>query len=205
MPPAAPTKPLTKPRLLIGEGQDELYFFEALLSHLGFADVQVEQYAGKGNLPLYLNDFLLRPGRNTVVSLGVTRDADGNAAQAFQSVAGLLAARGLPHPAGPGQIAAGPPRIGVFLLPDNMRPGMLEDLCLDAAQPDAAMPCVDDFFQCVQQKASRQPNNRSKARVHAWLSSQVEPGKRLGEAAKSGYWPWNSPAFDPLKQFLIKL
>ncbi len=45
----------------------------------------------------------------------------------------------------------------------------------------------------------------AKARVHAWLASQIEPDKRLGEAAKAGYWPWDSPGFDRLKQFLQAL
>jgi hypothetical protein len=102
MPAAALPKPLTKPRLLVGEGQDEVFFFEALLAHLGIADMQVEQYGGKGNLSRYLQDFLVRPGRNTVLSIGITRDADGNVAQAFQSITGMLAARGLPQPAGAG-------------------------------------------------------------------------------------------------------
>ncbi len=51
----------------------------------------------------------------------------------------------------------------------------------------------------------RQPKNISKARVHAWLSSQNEPDKRLAEAAEVGYWPWENPAFDLLKLFLKEL
>lgn len=90
-------------------------------------------------------------------------------------------------------------------MPDNVGPGMLEDLCLRAVQADPAMPCVNDYFQCVQNQANRQPNNISKARVHAWLSSQLEPDLRLGEAAKNNLWPWASPAFDALRQFLLNL
>ena len=79
---------------------------------------------------------------------------------------------------------------------------MLEDLCLAGVQADPAMPCVPEFFDCVQRRANRQPNNLAKARVHAWLASQVEPDKRLGEAAEAGYWPWASPAFAPLTSLL---
>ena len=46
------------------------------------------------------------------------------------------------------------------------------------------------------------PNNLSKARVQAFLSSRIEPGKRLGEAAEAGYWPFNNPVFNPIKDFL---
>lgn len=41
--------------------------------------------------------------------------------------------------------------------------------------------------------------------THVWLASEVEPEKRLGEAAEAGYWPWTSPAFDALRQFLLAL
>src|SRR5205814_7104961 len=119
-------------------------------------------------------------------ALGTTRDADDSAVQVFQSICVLLRNNGLPAPSAPGQIAVGPPRVGVFILPDNLRNGMLEDLCLDTVQADGAMSCVTDFFQCVLQKAGRQPSPLAKARVHAWLASQVVPDLRLGEAAEKG-------------------
>jgi hypothetical protein len=205
MPPPAQTQPFNKPKLLAGEGQDEVFFFEALLAHLQISDVQVEQYAGKGYLAKYLRELPLRPGYQNVVAIGITRDADGNVAQTFQSVGGLLGNAGLPTPAAAGQVTAGPPRVGVFLMPDNQRPGMLEDLCLDAVQSDGAISCVTDYFKCVDQRAKRQPNNMAKARVHAWLASQLEPDRRLGEAAKAGIWPWHDAAFAPLIQFLQAL
>jgi hypothetical protein len=205
MPAPVQPRPLTKPKLLAGEGQDEVSFFEALLAHLQISNVQVEQYGGKGKLSKYLREFHLRPGQQGVVALGITRDADTSVAQTFQSVCSLLGNANLPAPATAGQIAVGPPRVGVFLMPDNQRPGMLEDLCMDAVQTDGAISCVADFFQCIAQKAGRQPNNMAKARAHAWLASQVEPDRRLGEAAKAGIWPWHDAAFTPLIQFLQAL
>jgi hypothetical protein len=38
---------LSKPKLLIGEGKEEVAFFKAFLSHLNITDVQVEEYGGK--------------------------------------------------------------------------------------------------------------------------------------------------------------
>jgi hypothetical protein len=35
MPPRKTQDPIAKPKLLAGEGQDELYFLEALVAHLG--------------------------------------------------------------------------------------------------------------------------------------------------------------------------
>jgi hypothetical protein len=182
---------------LIGEGQDE-----ALLAHLGILDVQVEAYGGKSNLSPYLKAFPVRPGASGVAALGVTRDADDDVSRTFQSVCSLLTNQGLPTPPAPGQIVGGAPRVGVFLLPDNHNAGMLEDLCLTASRADPAMPCVDEFFRCVQVQAVRVPNNMAKARVHAWLASQLEPDRRLGEAARAGYWAWHDPAFADLEDFL---
>ena len=202
MQPPRQARPFAKPRVLIGEGRDEVNFFEALVGHLGVSDVQVEEYGGKNKLSIYLKEFGVRPGHQNVLALGITRDADASVAQVFQSVCTLLGNHGLPAPAAPGQVAAGPPRVGVFLLPDNQRDGMLEDLCLDGVQGDGAMPCVDDFFQCVARNAARNPTPMAKARVHAWLSSQPVPDLRLGEAAQKGYWPLSAAAFQPLIQFL---
>ncbi len=205
MPRVRPTPPFTKPKVLIGEGRDEENFFKALVVHLGVTDVQVEEYGGKANLQNYLREFGLRPGRPNVVGLGITRDADSSVAQAFQSVCTSLRNNGLPAPTASGQIAAGPPRVGVFILPDNRRNGMLEDLCLDAVQTDGAIACVDDYFQCVRRTTARQHTPTAKARVHAWLASQDDPDLRLGEAAQRGFWPWYAVAFQPLVQFLQAL
>jgi hypothetical protein len=202
MPLPAPPVALTKPRLLIGEGQDEVFFFEAMLAHHGVADVHVEQYAGKGKLSVHLRDLVNRPGWQGVAALAVTRDADADAAQAFASVSSSLAASGLPGPPAAGQVAVGPPRVGVFLLPDNRRAGMLEDLCWEAVQTDGAALCVDDYLRCVAQRAARQPNVLAKARIHAWLTSHRESGLRLGEAAKNGYLPWGCPELATLEQFV---
>jgi hypothetical protein len=205
MPQPQQTTPLAKPKVLIGEGRDEVNFLGALCTHLGLTDVQVEEYGGKGNLSRYLREFGVRPGRPNVVSLGITRDADSAVAQVFQSICTLLGNNGLPVPVAAGQMAAGPPRIGLFILPDNQRDGMLEDLCLDAVQTDGAVVCVTEFFQCVGKNTLRQPKPMAKARVHAWLASQDDPELRLGEAAQRAYWPWTNPVFQPLIQFLQTL
>lgn len=199
------TSPLTQPKLLIGEGQDEVYFFDAFIQYLGLTGIQTEHYGGKNNLGKYLKEFRLRPGNHAVVSLGITRDADTDVDSALQSISGALTAIGLAVPSRAGQFVRGSPRVSVYIMPDNQRSGMLEDLCLDAVQNDVATPCVDEFFKCVAQKSNRQPNPLAKARVHAWLASQFEPDLRLGEAARKNIWPWDNPAFTQLQQFLRSL
>ena len=196
---------LSKPKLLIGEGKEEVDFFTAFLAHLNISDIQVEQYGGKQGLKSYLRTLVVRPGYLDVVSLGITRDADNSAQSAFQSVCNSLNRASLPVPSQPREIVGDNPQVSVMILPDGQNTGMLEDLCLTAVETDPVLQCVDEYFDCVYRTVGREPNNMAKARVHAWLSSQIEPDKRLGEAAKAGYWPWDSPGFDSLKQFLQTL
>ncbi len=180
-------------------------FFGALLSHLNLNDIQVEKTGGKDGLPLYLKELRLRPGFERVVSLGVTRDADDDCGDAFNKICGALNASGFGFPGAPGQFHAGLIQVGVFIMPDNQRPGMLEDLCLDGVATDLALPCVDEFFRCVDKATGRKPGNLAKARIQAWLASYPEPDPRLGLAAKKKYWPWNDAAFQPLIRFLQSL
>jgi hypothetical protein len=196
---------LSKPKLLIGEGKEEVDFFTAFLTHLNITNVQVEQYGGKQGLPSYLRTLVVRPGYLNVVSLGITRDADNSAQSAFQSVCSSLNRASLPVPSRPGEIVGDSPQVSIMILPDGQNSGMLEDLCLTAIETDPVLQCVDEYFDCVYRTSGRKPNNMAKARVHTWLASQLEPDKRLGEAAKAGYLPWDSPGFDSFKQFLQAL
>lgn len=193
---------IDRPKLLIGEGSEDQRFLKAFLKFLGIGDIQVEQYRGKSNLSIYLKTLKVVPGFSSLTSLAITRDADDRASSAFQSVCDSLKSHGYSVPREVEQIESGTPSVSIFIFPDGANPGMLEDLCLLSVRDDPVMTCVDRYFQCVQQQASRQPNNRAKAKIHAFLASQIEPDRRLAEAAEKGLWDWNSPAFDRLKQFL---
>lgn len=210
--------PITKPKLLVGEGVDEVYFFSALVNDLEIDDIQVDQYGGKHKLREGLDALMKRSGfKNNVVSLGITRDADYPndpaademmaAPSAFQSVCSALTSLGLPVPPAVGVKEAGPVSVSVFILPGGDKPGMLEDLCLASADADSAFECVVEFFDCVEQRGgqSHARNMAAKARVHAWLATKPEPDKRLGEAGQSEYWDFSDEAFSDLKSFIQNL
>jgi hypothetical protein len=196
---------LDKPKLLIGEGKDEELIFGALLSHLKIYDVKVENYRGKHKLLDYLDALKVRPGFASLISLGITRDADIDALSAFTSVSNHLSNRGFATPASSGNVEAGTPNFGVMILPDGQQPGMLEDLCLAALRTDSLIQCIDEYFECVRANKGQPPNQISKARIHAWLAAQDPPDLRLGEAAQRGFIDWDSPSFDQLRNFLTAL
>lgn len=209
---------ILKTKLLLGEGKDEVEFFEALLKHLGKTDTQALGYGGKPQLKGFLKALILDPAWPEVESLLITRDADfpregttvAAARSTWLSVTDLLRSLDLPAPTVHGELTAGADssvaaalRVGVFILPDGKRDGMLEDLCLDASAEDPAMPCLEAYFRCLEATGVTPPRNlMPKARAHAYLASRPAPDRRVGEAALKGYWPWGATAFAPLLAFV---
>jgi len=195
---------ILKDNLVLVEGHDEELFFEALLRHMDINVVQILPIAGKDNLRERLKMLVASPRFSEVVSLGIVRDADTNPGGAFQSVCGALEIVNLPVPEFPLLPTGRGPQVTVMILPDGNTPGMLEDVCLRTIGEDPAMFCVEEFFKCLQERNVSMPRNNSKARVQVFLGSRLEAGKRLGEAAQAGYWPWDHIAVEQIKNFLMR-
>ena len=104
-------------------------------------------------------------------------------------------------PATAGIVERAAPAVAVLILPKADAPGTLETLCLNSVVADPAIQCVDGFLQCLEQTAAV-PRNRDKAKRHAFLASREKPDLQLGEAASAGYFSWDHPAFDQVKQFI---
>lgn len=197
---------ISESNILVVEGDEDKVFFEALRQHLGLFRIQIMPIGGKTRLRNNLM-ALCKQSKffQTVRSLGIIRDADDNPQAAFQSVCNGLQAAGLPVPDRPLARVGSNPSVMVMILPDINTPGALEDLCLQAVANDPALPCVEQYFECLKQRTSSFPKKLAKAKIQAFLASRVEAGKRLGEAAQAGYWPWDSRVFDQLKDFLKQI
>ena len=196
---------MEKRKQLLVEGRDEEGFFGALLKHLGIDDIEVRNYGGKENLKRFLNVFVISTGFDQVQSIGIVRDADNSAVSAFQSIQGSLHSVNLPTPEDMLGPAGDSPRVTVFVMPDNVKCGALENLCLSALEDDPVILCVSEFMQCVWQSVERVPANDAKARMHAFLASREDPELRLGEAAQRGFLPWGNMAFAQLIGFLRRM
>src|SRR5262249_23500031 len=85
----APTQ-ISKPKLILGEGVEELLVFEALLDVMKLTDIQVLEYRGKRKLAAFLTALVKLPGFREVTSLGITRDADDNPAAAIDAIRSAL-------------------------------------------------------------------------------------------------------------------
>lgn len=206
------TRKIEKAKLIVVEGRDEEFFFDALLVHLNRDDVQVLPIGGKTMLGDNLQALILDPRFPNVDALIVVRDADSTPPnsnvsafkRAWESVSAALQNAALPVPVEHATLSADSPRTGIFIMPDGQNDGMLESLCLTSVSDQPEYPCVVEYFQCLA-KHSVQPNNLDKGRAHAYLASRVEPDKRVGEAAQAGYWPWKSDTFLPLVDFVKQM
>lgn len=199
-------KEIKESKQLIVEGADAVYFFQALIKHLNITDIQIQNFGGIKELRAFLKALCFAPDfSNLVTSVGIVRDAETNATRAFQSVCDALKAARLAVPQQAITATAGTPQINVLILPDAANQGMLETLCLRTVENDPVMECIEQYFNCVQQRMSESPKNMQKAKIQAFLASRYRPGLRLGEAAKAGLWPWDSPALEHVKQFLQAL
>ena len=144
-----PPQPIALPKQLVVEGFDALRFFNALLRAQGYPDIQVQNFGGNSQLHDVARHLDETRWFSGVTSLAVVRDAERDPDAAFQSICTALRRARLAFPGGAGKFVSGKPRIGVFILPDEDSPGMLESLCLRAVSADPTIVCIDELMACL--------------------------------------------------------
>lgn len=130
--------------------------------------------------------------------LGILVDADTDVQARWQSLRDILTRAGysvpsLPTATGTILIQEDKPKVGIWLMPNNHLPGMLEDF-VAALVPEADL-LLPYARECVQNlPEQRFPSvQRAKADIHTWLAWQREPGKPLGQAITARYLNPESP------------
>lgn len=202
------TSEITKTKLLLVEGKDEVNFFQALLRKKNkFNEVQIIEVGGKEKFKQELPAVLLMRGfTENVNSIAIVRDADTDYQAAFQSAKALVEKHGLVSPNTPGTFKISEEmKTGIYIMPGDSENGMLEDLCLRTQIDHPLMQCVETFFQCVAGKEVAQPKNLAKAKSLAFLSVMPEISNSVGLAAQKGYWELDHDALTTLNQFIEDL
>jgi len=193
------------------EGPDDAQVFFHLLRFYGLdALVTIQQKEGISNLLEALEVELMRRAETR---LGIVVDADTDIAVRWQSLRHKLIQAGytsIPlYPAPEGIILRqeGRPIVGLWLMPDNTIPGMLEDfMSLLIPAGDILWPMAQDIVQQVKIKARRFPETQEmKANIHTWLAWQEEPGKPMGQAITKRYLDAAAPHAQQLIRWLRKL
>ena len=188
-----------KARLLLVEGDTDVDLFLRLCQREGISNIQIVPYYGKNNFRNVLGVLRVQSGFEAVNHLGIVRDADTDAQAALRSVQDALAHTGLPLPGQSVTWGEGALRTLIQIMPPGRSEGCLETL-LWRAIPESIASCIDDYIKCTRVPS---PGSRhAKARVYAYIATQKKPELRLGESARAGYWDFDHPAFDPLKEFI---
>ncbi len=200
-----PPQPIQKPKRLLVEGKDQRNFFEAFLDHIHDKNVQVQDFGGVQELRRFLLAFVNMPEFDAVESVGIVRDAEGDANGAWQSVRSALENAKMPVPKHVGQRSVGKPGVSVFILPGNNQPGMLETLLNQTFANDPVNTCIDDFFKCVGRLPGKKIHIPDKARSRAYLWTREKPHVSVGVAAQAEYWDFGHEAFRSLRSFLTAL
>ena len=94
-------------------------------------------------------------------------------------------------------------RVGVWLMPDNRRPGALEDFLLDLVDPaDRLLAHARDATQRARALGAAFPDRAvRKAELRTWLAWGEEPGLPYGTALQAGYFGQRSPAAEAFRSW----
>jgi hypothetical protein len=196
-------------QLLAVEGKDEYNFFGALLNHQNISKIQIIDIGGKDKFKTELPNIVNLEGFSDVHTLGFIRDAEENQAEsAFSSICAVLKRNNLPAPTNINtMIDEQNIRIGVFIMPNNIDKGMLEDLCLESVKTNPVFQCVDQYISCCLLCLSENESNinRSKAKIQTYLAIKNPIVNSLGLAAQKGHWNFEDDCFSDIKKFLHTL
>lgn len=80
-------------------------------------------------------------------------------------------------------ISSDAPIVGVWVMPNNKLPGMLEDFVATLSEPDdPLMAKADDVLNQLEENKIQKYKDvhRAKAKIHSYLAWQDEPGKPMG-------------------------
>ena len=107
----------------------------AIAVHSAVGDSRLVETVEESQIAINLaSDF------NLMTGVGIILDTDHEipAINRYNSIKAEMQAKGFVLPGAPGEVIAGPPRLGAYVLPDNHSVGNLEDLLIECAQ--AAYP-----------------------------------------------------------------
>jgi hypothetical protein len=200
------------PHVLIVEGHSDLLFYAAFLRHMGVLDgVFFQNFQGKNKILNrdLLGDFLNEKLRSEKASIGIIVDADANPEGTARSVSDhLQALTGRKVSEGVWHELEGEARLGFFVAPSATIPGEVETLAWNALPSDgrhsSMKQAVSNYLADMSSPgwAAQSPD---KARIGAYLSAAHDEDPRLGPGAREEMFDFNSPGYDRLRSFFVRL
>jgi hypothetical protein len=181
---------------LLVEGKNDQHVVWALCQqhHVPetFTVESIDQYISQERgVEQLLNSIPVRLKAARLHTLGIVLDADTDVPSRWQAVCGRLVQAGYhdlpesPTPEGSIIIQPGKPKVGVWLMPDNQLPGMLENFAANLiADDDALAGKARMILDQIEAENLRRYSliQRPKAFIHTWLAWQATPGQPIGQA-----------------------
>lgn len=192
-------------RILLVEGPDDRHVFDHLLTHHGLSgQFELEQSDGADAV---LTSLRTRLKFKSLQRLGIVLDTDPTdehpdaVAHLWLRVrnsldrAGYMNTPEAPLPDGTIISESEKPIVGVWLMPDNVIPGMLEDFCrFLIADSDPLWVRALQTVEAIPEEERRfSVRHVAKANIHTWLAWQEEPGKPIGQAITKKYLDAGAP------------
>ena len=171
------TNPAASPRVLLVEGVDDKHVIMHLCLRNGITEFDI---VDKGNIDQVLRAIepeVKAPNRQAV---GIIVDADDRWQDRWRAVTNQLRKANVASPREPvpaGTIIEGTPRIGVWLMPNNMSSGELEDfVAAMIPKGDPVWPLSEAYVDDIPVADRKfKPGKTLRAKVHSWLATREEP------------------------------
>jgi hypothetical protein len=179
--------------VLMVEGTDDEHVVKHVCGWYGLGKIDtIHPYKGKQAL---LDAIPVRLKESDIGVLGILLDADEDLRARWQAVSDRLKASGYSVPVMPrekGTVLPPPesavlPKVGIWLMPDNKVPGILEDFLRFLVPPGDALLAHADASIANLPERRFSDSTRAKALLHTWLAWQKEPGKPYGQAVTARY------------------
>ena len=173
--------------ILIVEGTDECHVVWRLCNRLeAMPDFDVVAKGGREKLLASIFSEVKAPGRS---ALGILLDANDHPNDRWRAVTDRLRKANVEAPATPdpfGVIIEGTPRIGIWMMPDNVSPGELEDFIAEMIPVgDAIWPLSQCYITNIPIADRKFRHKERRAQIHAWLAVREDP-RPMGLAITAG-------------------
>ena len=170
-------------RVLLVEGRDDEHVVKSICGRLELGVIdRIEPQDGKDPL---LDTLPVKLKESDLTVLGIILDADDDLKSRWRALSGRLRSAGYENisdtPDPEGSVFMPPencllPRLGIWLMPNNQVPGILEDfLRFLVPDCDALLPHVEQAVNTLPETRF-DSLKRPKVLMHTWLAWQEEPG-----------------------------
>jgi hypothetical protein len=201
------------PNRLIVEGRDDKWSILALTQLYGW-----DWDNPQGHYP-YIDDAegvdnavdALPVSVRTYKRVGIVVDADTDQQRRWDGIKSMLDGVGFtlpPTPIPDGTVVSkGDKRVGVWLMPNNQSPGKLEDfLAVLIPSRDGCWGWADEATKgAAARGALFTESDFIKARIHAWLAWQREPGLPFGTAITAALFSHQAALAEKFVQWVAQL